>query len=78
MFSTFTSSTASALRLSQSQKSPILLQFPQPDVVITTDATPNHWAFYFQGSWLMYPVVEPGQVLCTMFISPYKNSSQLH
>ena len=34
------------------QQSPIPLQFPLPDVVIATDATPTHWAFYFQGSGL--------------------------
>ena len=43
------------------QQSPVPLQFPLPDVVIATDAMPNHWAFYFQrsglpllvsGSWL--------------------------
>ena len=28
------------------------MQFPLPDVVITTDAMPTHWAFYFQGSGL--------------------------
>ena len=28
------------------------LQFPLPDVVIATDVTPTHWAFYFQGSGL--------------------------
>ena len=28
------------------------MQFPLPDVVIATDATPTHWAFYFQGSGL--------------------------
>ena len=28
------------------------LWFPLPDVVISTDAIPNHWAFYFQGSGL--------------------------
>ena len=28
------------------------LQFPLPAVVIATDATPTHWAFYFQGSRL--------------------------
>ena len=26
--------------------------FPLPDVVIATDVTPTHWAFYFQGSGL--------------------------
>ena len=29
------------------QDSPVPLQFPLPDVVIATDATPTHWAFYF-------------------------------
>ena len=37
-------------QLSQLQQSPIPLQFPLPDVVITTDAMPTYWAFYFQGS----------------------------
>ena len=34
------------------QQSPVPLQFPLPNVVIATDATPTHWAFYFQGSGL--------------------------
>ena len=34
------------------QQIPIPLQFPLPDVVIATNATPTDWAFYFQGSWL--------------------------
>ena len=34
------------------QQRPVPLQFPLPDVVIATDATPTHWAFYFQGSGL--------------------------
>ena len=47
--------------LAHLQQSPVPLQFPHPDVVITTDAMPTHWAFYFQasgspfsvsGSWL--------------------------
>ena len=38
--------------LAKLQQSPIPLQFPLPDVVIATDATPTHWAFYFQGSGL--------------------------
>ena len=29
-----------------------LCNFLLPDVVIATDATPTHWAFYFQGSGL--------------------------
>ena len=38
--------------LAHLQQSPVPLQFPLPDVVIATDATPTHWAFYFQGSEL--------------------------
>ena len=38
--------------LAHLQQSPALLHFPLPDVVIATDATPTHWAFYFQGSGL--------------------------
>ena len=38
--------------LSHLQQSPVPLQFLLPDVVIATDATPTHWAFYFQGSGL--------------------------
>ena len=38
--------------LSNLQQSPVTLHFPLPDVVIATDATPTHWAFYIQGSWL--------------------------
>ena len=39
-------------QLAKLQQSPLPLQFPLPDVVIATDATPTHWAFYFQGSGL--------------------------
>ena len=39
-------------QLAKLQQSPFPLQFPLPDVVIGTDATPTHWAFYFQGSGL--------------------------
>ena len=39
-------------QLSTLQQSPVPLQFPLPDVIIATDATPTHWAFYFQGSGL--------------------------
>ena len=38
--------------LAKLQQSPVPLQFPLPDVVIATDATPTHCAFYFQGSGL--------------------------
>ena len=44
--------------LSHLQQSPVPLQFPLPDVVITTDAMPIHWAFYFQGSGLPLSVRE--------------------
>ena len=36
--------------LTHLQQSPVPLQFPHPDVVIATDATPTHSVFYFQGS----------------------------
>ena len=39
-------------QLSHLQQSPVPLQFPLPDVVIATDATPSYWAFSFQGSGL--------------------------
>ena len=39
-------------QLAKLQQSPVPLQFPLPDVVIATDVTPTHWAFYFQGSGL--------------------------
>ena len=38
--------------LAHLQQNLVPLQFPLPDVVIATDATPTHWAFYFQGSGL--------------------------
>ena len=34
------------------QESPVPLQCPLPNVVISRDAAPGHWAFYFQGSSL--------------------------
>ena len=39
-------------QLAKLQQSPVPLHCPLPDVVIATDATPTHWAFYFQGSGL--------------------------
>ena len=45
--------------LSQSQQSPVPLQFPLPDVVIATDAMPTQWAFYFQESGLPLSVSGP-------------------
>ena len=42
--------------LSTLQQSAVPLHFPLPDVVIANDATPTHWAFYFQGSGLLLSV----------------------
>ena len=42
--------------LSHLQQSPVPLQFPLPDVVITTDTMLTHWAFYFQGFGLPFSV----------------------
>ena len=38
------------------QQSPVPLHFPFPDVVIATDATATHWAFYFQESGLLLSI----------------------
>ena len=38
--------------LAKLQQSPVPWHFPLPGVVIATDATPTHRAFYFQGSGL--------------------------
>ena len=43
--------------LAHFQQSPVPLQFPLPDVVIATDATPTYRAFYFQGSGLLLSVI---------------------
>ena len=48
-------------QLAHLQQSPVPLQFPLPVVVIVTDATPTHWAFYFQGSGL--PLLVSGSCL---------------
>ena len=37
------------LKLSHLQHNPVPLQFPLPDVVIVTGATPHPWTLYFQG-----------------------------
>ena len=37
------------------------MQFTLPDVVIATNATPTHWAFYFQGSG--FPLLVSGSWL---------------
>ena len=41
------------LSLSHFQQWLFLLKFPLNDVVITTEAMPSHWAFYFLGSVLL-------------------------
>ena len=51
-FSPFSSSAMQLQKLSHLQQSSVPLQFPLPDMVITTNATPHYWAFYFQGSGL--------------------------
>ena len=51
-------------QLSHLQQSPVPLQFQLPDVVIATDATPTHWAFYSQGSGL--PLSVSGYWYCSM------------
>ena len=38
--------------LSQLQQGAVPLQLPFPDVVIASDASPNHWVIYFQVSGL--------------------------
>ena len=48
----FHSSLCQLGQLSHLQQSPVPLQFPLPDVDITTYAISTHWAFYFQGSGL--------------------------
>ena len=58
-------------QLSTIQQSPVPLHFPLPDVVIATDATPTHWAFYFEG--YLYQLVMPGQVPCLGLILPCRN-----
>ena len=54
--------------LSQLQQSPVTSQFPLLDVVNGIDATPNHCAFYFRVLGCLYPLMDPGQILCTRFI----------
>ena len=45
--------------LSQLQQSPVPLQYPLPDMVIATHATPTHCTFYFQGPGLPLLVSGP-------------------
>ena len=58
MCSFFSFSLHQQEQLSNLQQSPVPLHFPLPDVVIATDATPTHWAFYFQGYGL--PILVSG------------------
>ena len=59
--------------LANLQQSPVPLQFLLPEVVIATDATPTHWAFYFQGLGYPYQLVVPGQVPCLGLMLPCRN-----
>ena len=59
---TWTSETVSVTVESDS------LQFPLPDVVITTDARTIHRACIWRVLGYLYPLVEPDQILCTSFI----------
>ena len=47
-------------------------------MVIATDATPHHWAFFTQGSGFQSPVVAPGLVLCARTILTCKIFRLLH
>ena len=57
-------------QLANLHQSLVPLQFPLLNVVIATDATPTHWAFYFQGSGLPLSVncASPGS-LCRAHIA---------
>ena len=60
-------------RLAHLQQSPVPLQFPLPDVVIATDATPTRWAFIFRDLGYLYPLVVHGLVPCLGLILPCRN-----
>ena len=75
-FSPFSFSKVSALETVSVGAESRPLWFPFLDGRITTDATPNHWVFYFQ--CFPYPVVESGPVLYARFILPCRNSRLLH
>ena len=49
-FCLFLPSLCQLQKLSLLWQSPVPLQFPLPDVVITTNTMPHNWAFYIQGS----------------------------
>ena len=58
-------------RLSQLQQSPVgSLVISSSDLVITKDATTNHWAFYFQGSWLPLSFTETWSDIFARFMLP--------
>ena len=66
-------------RLSHLLQSEVSLQYPLPNVVIATNATPHQWAFYIPGLWGSHlHVVAPVLVLCARCIFPCKNSRLLH
>ena len=47
-------------------------------MVITTNAMPHHWAFYFQGSGAPISCCAPGLFLCSRCILLFKKSRLLH
>ena len=59
--------------LAHLQQSLVPLQFPLPDVVIATDATPTHWAFIFRDLGYLYCLVVSGQVPCVRLILPCRS-----
>ena len=61
----FLSSLHQLEQLSHLQQNLVPLQFPLPDMVIATDATPTHWTFYFQGSGL--PLSVSGSWMGSLF-----------
>ena len=65
-------------RLSELLQTPVPLWFPLPNVVITNDATSNHWAFIFRVIGFTYPVVASGLVPCARCILSVMNSRLLH
>ena len=53
LFSFFSSSSASTSETVSVAAESSTLTISLPDMVITTDATPKHWAFYFHSSGVL-------------------------
>ena len=65
-------------RLSQFWQSPVPLQFPLPDMVITIDAMPHNWTFILRALGFLSHVMATGLVLWTGCILPCKISRLWH